>query len=436
MPTPHYPHATPVHAQTGRVVVPIALVSASDRAPPDSEAWRDAQRNCLARFFHRKFLLGRVCCDRCGCESVKVYVHILFVLFAAVSAVLGVGSFLLQGATTGEWLESALWLVIFLTVAPICFASLALHELAHATAARYFTGFNPRGRAYAVLIAPTGGVADVHHAGGAWRELVVALAGPLAHAVQAAAWFFSLAAITFWVHVPMRCDSGAQPAANFALRNPCSAMAIAPLFGAAVEPGYGTAWSGFPIKPTLPPSLECLRSPKDLNTACGYSSFFFNLCRYGVLINVGYAFANVLVPMHPLDGGRIAVAALSVFKVPLRVTCILLIGYAALGGVLMTLVGVWLAFFVWPLAGFVGIWMGIWTTVRSALRCVSRVIAYARARMVGRRVHLSHTPHTHTHAHSSLAFLSFLFFFSTISDERVGSLPNAPRRHAAVSSAL
>ena len=234
-------------------------MDAASRRAPDTDPWRDAHRNCFSAFCNKKLYLGTLCCGMkfVPLSSVNVYVHIMFVVFAIASAALGAGSAVVQGMSTNEWGEAALWLIIFVAVSPMCFATQLVHEVAHCVAARFCTGLKPRGRAYAVLIAPTGGVADVQHAGGAWRELVVAVAGPLTQLVQTVLWFLTLCAITFWFDVPNDfCTGGATNG-----KNPCASMAIAPLFGVEAAP-YDPSGSGSFMAPTLPPWMECVRRRK------------------------------------------------------------------------------------------------------------------------------------------------------------------------------
>lgn len=337
---------------------PLMCVDADSRRAPDTDAWRDSHRNCFSAFFNKKLYLGTLCCgaNLIPLSDVKIFVHIMFVVFAVASAALGAASALIQGSSTNEWGDAALWLIIFVAVAPMCFATQLVHELAHCVAAKFFTGLKPRGRAYAVLIAPTGGVADVQHAGGAWRELVVAIAGPLTQLVQTVLWFLVLCALTFWADVPNGfCTGGAKNG-----KNPCASMAIAPLFGAEAA-SYAFSSSGSLVAPTLPPWMECVRLAKVNNLACGGSSFFFNVARYGVLINACYFAANVFVPHHPLDGGRAAVAFLMMCQLPMRFAALALMVYGAFVGFAGILLAIWLVFFVWPLVGFIVGWFAIYS---------------------------------------------------------------------------
>lgn len=70
---------------------------------------------------------------------------------------------------------------------PILLATVLVHELAHCLAAR-LTG----SRVHNIILWPLGGLSYVGHSIGPKEDLLVAVAGPLSHVVQAAFWLLIL----------------------------------------------------------------------------------------------------------------------------------------------------------------------------------------------------------------------------------------------------
>jgi Zn-dependent protease len=171
--------------------------------------------------------------------NVQVRLHAFFLLLVV---------FVLHAATTQAW---PLWYAVSLL--GILLASLLLHEAAHVLAAR-----RAGGHADQILIWPLGGLIPAAAPRDVRAELLVAVAGPLANLLAAAATLPALLILKKW--------------SLWQLINPL----VAPYDGA----GAAAAWGHLP---------ECLALV-----------FWLNWLLF--LVN--------LLPAFPLDGGRIVHAAL------------------------------------------------------------------------------------------------------------------------------
>lgn len=151
----------------------------------------------------------------------------------------------------------------FLLLGPILFATILIHELGHALAAR-----SVGGHADGILMWPLGGLALLGHHGGPKADLWVSAAGPLTHLPMTAAWLAGL-----W----------AARVAKFGPGTPLALVGVYPM------------------------TTDFLA---------------VNICNGAVILNIAIFAFNFLLPAYPLDGGRIFVDLLLICKVSAKKTAI------------------------------------------------------------------------------------------------------------------
>lgn len=141
--------------------------------------------------------------------------------------------------------ENAAWTTfIFLLYGPFLLTTIIIHELGHALAT-----LKQGGEVDGIVLWPLGGFALCGPTDkGAKGDFLVAIAGPLTHVFQSAAWL-----------------------------------------GLYFTTGHGLSNFNFSLK------LDDLKS---------FEGFFSQFCEQAILFNISLFVFNLLIPAYPLDGGR------------------------------------------------------------------------------------------------------------------------------------
>mmetsp|Transcript_49981 Transcript_49981/g.95465 ORF Transcript_49981/g.95465 Transcript_49981/m.95465 type:complete len:262 (+) Transcript_49981:219-1004(+) len=167
--------------------------------------------------------------------------------------------------------------LVFMLYGPVLFCTILVHELGHCYATR-----NNGDPVHSILFWPLGGLALVGHSSTPFDDLKVSVAGPATHIPMVLLWLVLLA-------------------------------------------------------------IGNNGNISDVSALVLYISdnFWVDLCRGAITLNIGLFLFNLLIPAYPLDGGRIFVATLLIWKVPVPTTALLCIGT---GGAVATLLFIYGAY--------------------------------------------------------------------------------------------